>query len=288
MPDPITLGALAIGIFFLALWYGADRQRRDDGARRIVGRLITMPGDDSRDGTGGLPAVLVRDLPQHLDERWVERRVLQNVELFRATTGLLEAFLFNLRDRYRSQWELEMLTRVEAKLEAQVRVMEKGAHHAAVRRTLYERTETEIFETRTKHFEAKETHEKAQRRSAHSQHTAELEAEHDRLEAENKVLEARLRQQQLRRKLGDAEQTRGEKRSDEDTAYDRGRRRQRTERAEQKGALDEDLEFEERMRRERDERIAAINADDALSDEEKTKRINRVRSEYAKIFAREY
>lgn len=287
MLDPITIGALVIGGVFLLLWLTTETRRRTKSTERTARRLVPMDEDDAPP-TGGLPAVLVRDLPAELDERWVERRVMQNIDLFGKTNGLLEAFLFTLRDRYRSKWELEMLSRLENKLDAQVRVMEKGAHHAAVRRTLFQRTETEVFESRARHLEAKETYEKVQGRSAHSQRTAELDAEHASLDAENKVLEARLRQQQLQRRLGESERTRDEKPSQEDAAYERGRRRQRTERAEQKGALDEDMDFEEGLRRERDQRIAEINADTTISDEEKAKRVKRVRSEYAKILAKEY
>lgn len=294
MADPITAGALGLGVLFLILWYTTETRRRATRLKRTVGSLTKMTDDDHDDdqrassGIGGLPALLMSDLPPRLDEEWVERRVMQNIEVFRATDGLLEGFLFNLRDRYRSRWELEMLERVEKKLAAQVRVMELGAHHAAVRRTLHERTETEMFETRTKHFDAKEALERAQSRSEHVQRKAKIDAEIEELESDNRLLKARQENQRLRRQVDDAEKPKPERISEEQAAYERGKRRKSSENAEQKGIFDGDEEFREKMRRECDEKIAAANADPTLTDDEKSKRTKYYRTQYAKFFAREY
>lgn len=187
--DPLTLGLLAVGGVFLVLWRQSQKAYNNREQHRITKGLVDMDNDYSGSGprqpaTPNLPAVLTSDMPRQVDEGWVERRVMQNLDLFRNSDSLLEAFLLNLRDHYHSKWELQMLDRVEQKLRKQISVMEAGATHAATRRTLWERTETEILQTRTTHENARQDYQKATARSAESVRLAELEAENMRLKAE--------------------------------------------------------------------------------------------------------
>lgn len=187
--DPLTLGLLAAGGVFLVLWRQSQKAYNNREQNRITKGLVDMDNDSSGPrqrppATPNLPAVLTSDMPRQVDQGWVERRVMQNLDLFRNTDNLLEAFLLNLRDHYHSKWELQMLDRVEQKLRKQISVMEAGATHAATRRTLWERTETEIWQTKTQHENARQEYQKATARSAENVRLAELEAENMRLKAE--------------------------------------------------------------------------------------------------------
>jgi len=287
MADPLTLGLLVVGSLFLALWYGARGLHDQNQQRHIVRELLQMPSSDDKKPanqqplpSANLPARLTRDLPVKIDEQWVERRVLENLDLFRGTSGLLEAFLFTLRDRYHSRWELEILQRVEQKLAAQVRVMEAGADHAAMRRTLRERTETKILETRTRHEQARQDYERTQAGAPHSQGLAATEAE-------NRLLEAALRNRELKRRL--EKEDRKPRGPDEELEEVRERVRRDEERkfAEDQARTAGRVRRREQLVSDMNAKIATIRADRTLSEEDKTDLIEEVKDEYAQILGRD-
>lgn len=208
--DWVALALIGGGVLFLALWRDSANADRKTLTQSITPELAMNKDDDesppARPATT-LPARLTSSLPQKLDSRLIEQRVAENLAVFQNTEGLFDAFLINLRDRYRSRWELEMLDRIEQKLERQVRVMELGSHHDAVRRTLQQRTDTEIMRTQVDHSKAQQELEAVRASGLASQ-------ELSKMEADNRLLEERIRNQELKRKLDAVKQP--EKRAEPD------------------------------------------------------------------------
>ncbi len=202
--DPLGLAALGAGGIFLVLWYVSSTSGRQRHTEETTRRFTTMVDDKPRQHRDlpapvarDVPAELVRALPIRLDEAAVRQCVTDNLTLFRAADSLFGKFMIALRDRYHTRWEVEMLDRIEQKLAAEVRVMEAGTHHAAVRGTLQERTRTEILQTKTQHLQAQSDYAKVQSEAPHARRVTELEGE-------NRVLKAQLDNEALKRQLADA------------------------------------------------------------------------------------
>jgi len=232
---------------------------------------------------GTLPAKLVRDLPPHLDERDVHRRVTESIALFRASDSLFKKYMIYLRDQYQAKWEARLLDNLEGTLAAEIRAMETATLH----RTMPDRAATAVTDAQLARRQKERELHVFETEAPHITQRALAEAEANAIEADNKLLDAKLKNEQLRRKLASAGEAR-EKVSDEQAAYERGRRQTRTQRAEQKGALDENEEWRQKARREFVEKRQAIRDDPALTPEEKTEAIDKLRTAYAKIFAHEY
>jgi hypothetical protein len=288
MPDPLTLGALALGAVCLLLWYTLDESHRHRQAKDLTRRVTRMVHDKTKRSRGvaavggaDLPARLLGTLPSHLDARDVDT-VVENLLLFRNSPDTLSRFFIYLRDRYHSRWELSILENITQKFNAEVAAMEA----AAKRHTIPDRVATEVATARLER-------QRKERELADYQHTAPHDrqrtitaAQASALDAENQLLKARAENAKLKRQLaGDRD---GEKMSPEQAAYERARQRTRTQRAEQKGAFDEELALREQLRQEFEAKKRAIEDDPNRSPEEKAADIKRLRTQYAKIFAREY
>ena len=291
MFDPLALGALALGAVCLVLWYTSEQSQRGRERTRTLRRVTEMTdkhrrGDATSNRTApapiegrGLPVQLIAGLPPELDTRDVSP-VVENLLLFRESKDTIERFVIYLRDRYHSRWEIKILENIKNKFDAESAAIEAAGKRHSVR----DRTATEIA-TATLDRQRKERElEDFKHTAPHDRERSTTEAQARALEEKNRLLKAQLQHDKLKRQAAGDTSGRGE----EQDAYERGRRTTRTARAEQKGALDEELELQERMRREFEAKKVDIENDNTRTSEEKAAAIKQLRTQYAKILAREY
>ena len=286
MPDQLTLALGGIGAVFLLMWYGSRALERRREINRLVKGVPAMA--DSRNPGDNLMA----DLPAKLDERWLTQRVEENLAVFRETPDLFNQWLITLRDRYRTPWELEILDNAEKKLHKQIRIMKLGAEHAAVRRTMWDQTETHMDNIKTDRLEAGMRYQAAKARSGVSSRTATAGAKNELLEQDAIAAELRARRAKAQKDSRESRRCDGEgsRKPTEDEIIQKvegeERFRARKRHAATRGRMGEERKWRQELRQKRDDEVAAIRADPALSEEQKELKIEEIEDEYAQVIAR--
>lgn len=235
----LLVGGVGIGAWYFDRW----RERREQVATAV--KEVTRVSDREK--------ALVKfasQLPATLDPHRMRDLLLQDIDLFRKTPGLIDQYFLSLRSKYASKWERNILQDINATLKEQIELIDTGVEHQVKTQTIRHRIEAGRLQAETELFDTQVQHREAKARADGRVETARIKAENEALEEEARRAEIQARRARAQKEVRDLGPTeRSSNATSEDERAEREAAARERERAEARADADLEAELAELRRR---------------------------------------